>query len=299
MHFKHQLSPPKKRYTFLLLLCVAIELHAQLPDIFRLEYSFLPKTRSEDRYTRFRLALNYPFKLKKDQYLIVGAEYNRILLELEEDYGFNTADLDKIHVIDLNLNYIRKLSEHWRFGINFNPRIASTLNTSITQDDIFFNGGVFFVKDGNKTNLSQKPYRLVLGLTYNATTGIPFPLPFVSYYTELNDKWNYNLGIPRSNLTYNLDNRQRIQFFAALDGYFAHLQGATIVNNQIAQFISLSVAVGGVGYKYEFTDHLEAYSYIGYTFRLNNVIRDKDRKEIFKLDNLNSFYLRTGIKFKI
>ena len=279
------------------MLIISLECHAQLPDIFRLEYSFLPKTKSEDRYTRFKIALNYPIKIKNDQYVIIGGEYNQILLELEDDYPFETSGLDKIHVLDLNFNYLAKISEDWRFGVNFNPRIASTLNMSITKDDFFFNGGVFFVKDKSNDNL--KSYRLVLGLTYNATTGIPFPLPFVSYFRELNDKWNYNLGIPRSNFTYNIDDKQRVQLFGALDGYFAHLQNATVIHNKNAEFISLSVAVGGVGYKYAFTDHLEAYTYVGYTFRLNNVIRDRDQNEIFKLDDLNAFYLRTGLKFKI
>ncbi|GAL81703.1 hypothetical protein JCM19274_548 [Algibacter lectus] len=39
--------------------------------------------------------------------------------------------------------------------------------------------------------------------------------------------------------------------------------------------------------------------YTGYTVRLNNVIRSKNRDEIFKLDDINAFYLRSGLKFKI
>ena len=72
-----------------------------------------------------------------------------------------------------------------------------------------------------------------------------------------------------------------------------------MVNGQEANNISLSVIVGGLGYEYGFTDHLFGYIYSGYTFRLNNILRNSERDEIFKINQRNAFYLRTGIKFKI
>ena len=78
----------------------------------------------------------------------------------------------------------------------------------------------------------------------------------------------------------------------------AHIK-AILVNGQNANNISLSVIVGGLGYEYCFTKHLVAYLYSGYTFRLNNILRNDDRDEVFRLNQRNAFYLRTGIKFKI
>lgn len=273
--------------------------NAQLSDLFRLEYSFIPKSNSEDQYTRLKALFNYPIELKNDSFLVLGAEYNRILLNLEEDYPFDTSALNKIHVIDLNIGYTFKWNKSWRFAVNFNPRIASTLTKQLTSDDYFINGGFFFINDKTKKGNLIHPYRLILGLTYNATTGIPFPLPFVSYYREINQKWSFNAGIPKSNLKYIFNERNNLQAFIGLDGYLAHLQNTTSVNGQNIDHISLSVAIGGFGYEYCFTKHLVAYLYTGYTFRLNNVLRNKNRNEIYKLDDVNAFYLRTGIKFKI
>ena len=87
--------------------------------------------------------------------------------------------------------------------------------------------------------------------------------------------------------------------FVSLDGYFAHLQTPQMLNGRQIENISLSVAVAGLGYEYNFSKHLIAYIYTGYTLRLNNALRDENRDEIFKLDNINAFYLRTGLKFKI
>ena len=281
----------------LLLLCW--KSNAQLTDLARLEYSFIPSSKSDDQYTRVRAMLNYPIKLKEKDYLLVGAEYNRIILSLEDDYPFNPNDLNRLHIIDLTLGYTFKCKNSWRLGLNINPRIASTLTNNLSTDDLFLNGGVFAIKDRTKAEDIERPYRLVLGLTYNTTAGIPFPLPFVSYYRRINAHWSFNAGIPKSNLKYFFSEKSNLQVFAGLDGYFANIQNPMQVNGREVNNISLSVAIGGLGYEYCFTKHIVAYSYIGYTFRLNNVLRNKNRDEVFRLNDLNAFYLRTGLKFKI
>ncbi|WP_224531230.1 DUF6268 family outer membrane beta-barrel protein [Winogradskyella alexanderae] len=283
----------------ILIFCCTHIVQAQLTDLAKLEYSFIPSSRSEDQYTRLRASLNYPIKIKDTDYLLVGGEYNRILLNLEDEYPFNTNELKILHVIDFNLGYTFKWNNDWRLGLTVNPRIASTLTTTLKGDDLFLNGGIFAIKDRTDATDIERPYRLVLGLTYNTTAGIPFPLPFVSYYRKVNAKWSFNAGIPKSNLKYFFDEKNMLQLFSGLDGYFANIQQPIDVNGQLVNNISLSVAVAGVGYEYFFTKNLVAYTYFGYTFRLRNVLRNRDREEIFGLNELNAFYLRTGIKFKI
>ncbi|MUU78101.1 DUF6268 family outer membrane beta-barrel protein [Winogradskyella endarachnes] len=271
---------------------------AQLTDLARLEYSFIPSSRSEDQYTRLRALINYPIKIKENDYLIVGGEYNRIILNLNEDYPFNIQQLKKLHIIDFSLGYTFKKNDLWRIGIKFTPRIASTLTTTITKDDIFLNGGVYAIKDRTEDDIN-KPYRLIIGLTYNSTAGVPFPLPFVSYYRRLNKNWSYNIGLPKTNIKYFFSEKSILQTFAGLDGYFANIQNPISVNGKTAKNISLSVAIGGLGYEYYFTKHIVAYSYIGYTFRLNNHLRNDDRDNVYKLNDINAFYLRSGLKFKL
>lgn len=272
---------------------------AQLDDLARLEYSFIPKSGSDDQYTRLRLSLNYPIELKEDTYFIVGGEYNRVILNLQDNYPFDRSLLKTINIIDLNLGYTFKTSETWRLGFRLNPRIASTLTQKISGDDFFLNGGAFAIIDRSKDESLKRPYRLILGLTYNTTTGLPFPLPFVSYYRKPSEKWSFSIGVPKSNIKWFLDQKNTLQSFVSLDGYFAHLQEPSVINGKQVDNVSLSVIVGGAGYEYLFTKHLVAYAYAGYTFRLNNVLRDGERNEVFKLNDLNAFYLRTGIKFKI
>ena len=282
----------------LLLFSFCFSASAQLTDLARLEYSFIPKGKSEDQYTRLRALLNFPVKTKEDSYLIFGGEYNRIILNLEDNYPFDTEPLKTLNVIDLNIGYTFKWNENWRVGAKITPRIASTLTQKITSDDLFLNGGVYAIKDRRDADI-KRPYRLILGLTYNTTAGMPFPLPFVNYFRQVNENWSLSLGVPKSNATYYFNDKHSLEAFVGLDGYFAHLQRPTSVLGKQVDNISLSVAVFGLGYDYNFTDHLVLYTYAGCTFMMNNVLRDKDRNDVYTLDQTNTFYLRTGLKFKI
>lgn len=282
----------------LLILLISYANYAQLTDLARLEYSFIPASQSEDQYTRLRALLNYPIKCNDTDYFILGGEYNRIVLNLEEPYPFDTNILDDLHIIDFNASFTFKRKGTWRFGVNINPRIVSTLTQKITFDDFFINGGVYMIKDKTKAEI-EHPFRLIFGLTYNTTVGLPIPLPFISYFRKINDKWSYTAGVPKSNIKYRLTNKHSFQVFTSLDGYFANIQEPIEVNGQTADHISLSIIVGGLGYDYALTKHLIFYTLTGFTFRLNNVLRTESRDEVFRLNNLNAFYLRTGIKFKI
>jgi hypothetical protein len=288
-----------KKFFFLVLLLISFLTNAQLTDLARLEYSFIPKNKSDDQYTRIRALVNYPIKIKEDSYFVIGAEYNSIFLNLNDNYPFDTSYLETITVVDLNLAYTHKINEIWRVAYKVTPRLASTLTEKITSEDLFLNGGVFFIKDRTKITTIRKPYRLILGLTYNTTAGIPFPLPLISYFSQINENWSYTVGVPKMNVKYRFDEKKNIQAFVGLDGYFAHLQRpASIQGNQVDN-ISLSVVVAGLGYEYSLSKYLVLYSYAGYTLRLNNVLRNADRENVFTLDDVNSFYLRTGIKFRL
>ena len=288
-----------KRCIIVLVLFVSLITNAQLTDLARIEYSFIPKKESDDQYTRIRALFNYPIKIKEDSYLIIGSEFNRIFLNLKDEYPFDTSLLENINVIDLNLAYTHKMSDHWRVAYSFTPRLAATLTKKITSEDFFINGGLFFIKDRTKDKSLAKPYRLTLGLTYNTTAGIPFPLPLINYFRQVDEKWSYTVGVPKMNLKYKINPVNSLQSFVGLDGYFAHLKTPIIMDNKEADNISLSVLVAGLGYDYQLTKHLVLFAYSGYTVRLSNVLRDKDRKHVYTLDKVNAFYLRTGIKFKI
>ena len=158
---------------------------AQSTDLFRLEYTLLPEDRADAKVSRYRALINLPFKLKRQQYMVVGGEYNFIDFESGGAYPFNDDELKKLHVVDLNLGYIFRWNENWRFVGILTPRLASNFVDGIVGRDFLINATATMWKERMDI---ERPFRLVIGLTYNSTTALPVPLPLINYYRRFHPK---------------------------------------------------------------------------------------------------------------
>jgi hypothetical protein len=88
-----------RKFVALFFLILYNAINAQLTDLARLEYSYIPKNNSGDEYIRLSALVNYPIEIKKDAYFIVGAQYNRIYLNLRDNYPFDKSLLETITVL--------------------------------------------------------------------------------------------------------------------------------------------------------------------------------------------------------
>jgi len=241
-------------------------------------------------------------KLKKEgTYLFLGLDYSKINLLIDDSSSFNARYLDEFQILDFNIGYTTPLKNDWRLGVRVTPGFSSNLTASeLVARDIVLSSDLVFIKDKTKDTSISKPWRLIVGASYSGNRGFPFPLPFISYYKKFSQKWSYNLGVPKTNLQFRYSDKHRIKLYTQLDGFTSNLQnGVAIDNNEIAQTINLSLIVGGLQYEYHIIDHLEFYIRTAYILSSNLELRDEDRDSITELDTSNSFYLRTGLRFKI
>ncbi|WP_373073247.1 DUF6268 family outer membrane beta-barrel protein [Zeaxanthinibacter enoshimensis] len=281
----------------LLWIFVCCSAWSQSTDLFRAEYTILPKDDSDIRVARYRFLVNVPFKVTEDQYLVTGAEYNQVVVGSDRELPFDEEQIEKLHVIDLNLGYIFKWNEDWRFVAILSPRLASNLVGGIQGRDLKMNATATFWKEKKD---AEKPYRLVLGLSYNATTGLPFPLPLVSYYRRFHPDWSFALGVPKSQLKYHLDKRHTLETALFLDGYFVNIQDDLIFDdNSRAASISLSALVAALGYQYNIDKHISLFAMAGYTVTQDGVLRDDRRKNVYVLNDQGNIYFRTGFKVSL
>lgn len=282
---------------FLLVLLAPVFCNAQSTDLVRLEYLRIPENETGVQTSRYKFLINAPVKLKNEDFLIFGGEYNEFDVDFSQDLGFDTSIVNKLRIIDLNLGYIKRWNDDWRLIGVITPRIASNLTTGITGDDFFFNATATFLK--NKTDV-DKPFRIVLGLSFNSTTGLPIPLPLVSYYKRFHPKWSYTLGIPRSNFKYHPSNKHTFQLAFLLDGYFINIQEDFQLDNGLtASRISLSAVVGTLGYQYNFSKIMSLYVLAGRTLLQEGILRNDKRDRVLILNNDPNFYIRTGFKISI
>ena len=270
---------------------------AQSSDLFRLEYLRIPENNTGINTSRYRALLNIPIKIKENKYLVLGAEYNEFDIEFRKTAPFDKDLVEQLHIIDFNLGYITRWNENWRFVGIVTPRIASNLTGGISSDDVFFNATASLWKEEKDV---EKPFRIVVGLSFNSTSGIPIPLPLVSYYRRFHPQWSYTLGIPKSNFKYHLSDKHTLQLALFLDGYFINIQDdIELPDGELGSRISLSALVGSFWYQYNINKNMSFYATFGRSLFLQGTLRNDKREDVFLLNNEANLFIRGGFRISI
>lgn len=136
------------KYLIILILFTSFFTNTELRNLARLEYSFIPKNNSEDKYKRINALVNYPIEVKEDSYILFSCTINRVILNSKDEYPFDKSLIKTLTVIGFNLICTYKMNKY--------RRIASTLTEKRTEDNLFLNGGILFVIDRtNETYLKE------------------------------------------------------------------------------------------------------------------------------------------------
>ena len=286
-----------------LLFLGAFYVQGQNTDLARIEYTYFPQSNSDNSFRRFRTFVNFPIEMGKEgSYLVPGVEYENINFKYYDDAPVSgLEELDRFQSFSFSLGYTFKMKNDWRFAATAGGMLASNFEAGkAINDDLLYTGSVFFIKDKDAAE-GLNAWRLILGLHYSTTSGMPFPLPVVNYYREISPKWSYSAGVPKSNLKYSFNEKHHLQVFATLDGFFANIQNNRLLpdSGDVAENISMTIVLGGLGYEYNFTKHLVYYLYAGHTLMNDIRLRDGNKDDVYVINEVNTFYGRTGIKFKI
>jgi hypothetical protein len=276
--------------------------YAQLSDLAKIDYTILPRGNSGIEYNRTRGLFNYPIKLKKEgTYFLLGFDYSNIQLVMDDNPSFDKEALRDFQLLDLNIGYTTLLKNDWRLGVRLTPGISSNRTASdLGFEDLVLSADIVFIKDKKKDPSVERPWSLIVGISYSGNSGFPFPLPFISYYRKFNTKWSYNLGIPKTNLQYHISEKHGLKSYVTLDGFTSNLQrGVLIDNNEVAESINMSLLLGGMQYEYHFTKHIQFSASASYVISSSVQLRDENKDNVNELDSSNSLYLRTSVRIKI
>ncbi|MFD2101184.1 DUF6268 family outer membrane beta-barrel protein [Flagellimonas iocasae] len=270
----------------------------QSTDIFRIDYMNIPENDTGIKTQRYKILFNLPIQLNaKKDYLLTGMEYNRFDMGYSRDFPFDKSELIRFHVVDLNLGFITKWNENWNLVTILTPRMASNFTSGTITDDFFLNATATLWKEQPN---ADKPFRIVLGLTYNSTTGLPVPLPLINYYRRFHPKWSYTLGIPKTSFNHYISKKHSLEMALFLDGYFMNIQDNIILpDNQVASKISLTALVATVGYQYNLTKNMSLFLMAGRSIEQEGKLRNDDQGDVFLLNNESNLYIRTGFKIGI
>lgn len=289
------------RYFLICIACFSFHLcNSQLPDLARLEYSYIPGNNANFQYNRFRALFNVPFKVKEDVYFLVGLDYSDIYFEFNERTdSYEKTNAENFDALALNLTYTFKLKNNWIFGAQVTPSFMSNLEGRLIQEDFRFSGRIAFVKDMKNTSASKKPYRIFIGLFYNNISRFPAPIPFITYYRKFHPKWSYSVGIPYSNIQFHASPKHRIKLHANSDNFNASIQSGVIVNNELpANRLRMMLLLAGLRYEFKFANYFESYINVTRTFVSGIQLRD-DRENVFEPNLDGVIHYRMGVRIKI
>ncbi|MHA7058233.1 DUF6268 family outer membrane beta-barrel protein [Aquimarina sp. M1] len=289
-----------------IIFCVVNTLKSQGTDLARLEYAYIPQSKSDNVYSRFRVSGNYPIKINdRGTYLVLSFQYRLNNLQLNDDSIIvDNTGLEEFHTIGFELGYTYKMKNNWRFGAKMGTRLSSNLEASgVDGDDFRYAGSVYFIKSyGEKT--SPNTARLILGLRYAAPASINFPLPIINYSKRFHPSWSYALGTPKTSIKYFFNETNTLQAFIGLDRFYGNIQNNRMFvdengDTKVAENASMLLINSALGYEYYFTEHLLFYTYTGYTLSNEIRLRDRNQENVLILNDRNTFYLRGGIKLKL
>lgn len=269
---------------------------SQSPDVFRAEYMLMPKNNLDIKTSRVKLLANVPIALKED-HIVLGGEYNWYNYDVPASLFSNSIDINNLHVIDVNLGYILKWNEDWRIVGLVTPRWASNFTNGVEKEDFSINytAGVFKEKKD-----IAKPFKLVMGLSYNVSSPIRVPLPFLYYEKRFNPNWSYVLGVPKTGLKYYTKKKHYFQTELILDGYYVNIQNDILLQgNDVSTDVSSTAALITFGYQHKFTKDVSLYLMAGHTVFQSGVLRDINRNDIFTINDESGLYFRTGFRIGI
>ena len=273
-------------------------LSAQTSDLLRIEYLYIPNNDTKNSISRFRTLFQLPLKVKEDNYFVIGGDYRYLDLKLE-NVPFTTANLKSVQTIEASIGYLMKVkNSNWYYGLKVGMRLASNFESKLVSDDYLYLVSGFAINDKTEDGEADKPNRLVIGIDYTSTPYRLYPLPILNYYREFHPNWTYTLGVPKTNLRYKFDKTNHVQVFVTLDNFFANIQDNITVNGKLAENISQTLVLGGLGYEHYFTEHLLYYGYAAYSISNDYRLRNNNGDDIYTIDDKSTLYFRTGIKFK-
>ena len=298
----------KNHNALLLLLIIGINatMLGQATDLARVEYTYFPQSNSENSFSRFKSFLKFPIKLNEEgAYLVPGIQYKNGNFMYNDDAPFTVDNLEHFQSYTFSLGYTFKMNEEWRFGVEGEIEATSNFETSkLMNEDLEYTASVYFIKS-KKSETDIKSWRLILGSRYSTATSFPFPLPIVNYHKRVDEKWSYTLGVPKTNLRYFLDEKSDFQVYVTVDGFYANIQekfnpnGSGSLNGKLAQNISMTTVLSGLGYELRFSKYFSFYIYGGHSIINNIRLRDENQDKVYTINDTNSLYGRTGLKFSI
>ena len=130
--------------------------------------------------------------------------------------------------------------------------------------------------------------------------GKEFHFRNIGHYQKNN---KLNVGLVKRRCNEHLIDKKEIANFLRLNkkGYKNNFEvnDTSTTDKKTAENISMTVGLTGIGYEHFFTKHFLLYVYGAHSVYTDFRLRDGNGNNVYTINDENSFYVRTGLKFKL
>ena len=264
-------------------------------NIFSFDYTMAPITTDDIAFNRTDFEISLPVKLKKGLLInTVSADFYQF--SYTKDYSFSTTDLSRFNFISYGLKYTHSLSNTWRLNSEAKASIASNLINNISYHDLLFMGEVSITKVFDK----DKQEALTVGVNYSVITGKPKILPTINYSKQVNEKFSYGIGFPKTFAGYRLTNLSTLSSSLSLDGFYSNLTTPISVSySEYATKASFSSTSLALEYSYKMDDYWSILFKGAYAFSNTYKLFNSNDNTIFDFNAKSKPFFSAGIKFNL
>lgn len=267
-------------------------------ELARFDYTMIPSI-GDIELKRTSIAFNFGAKVKKGL-LGFGLGYDNSTLYFKSADAHNLHNnFTNLHTVRMNIVYRKPLKNNWAFNTVFAPMLSSNFAGSLTTEDFVFNSFTSFSKRWFKNELKSS---LNIGLGFGTLFGSPRLFPLASYYSEINEKLSFSIGLPRTEVTYKLNDFNSINLNVKPEGLYANnssdlvLEDGKIYENSKVVYNALKLSLG---YNMKFEKNWVASFNLGYIPVSSVTILDNNDNDINDFNTDDSVFVNVGVSFNI
>lgn len=281
-----------KKIGIVVIILFSLKGFSQGMDMVDIEFGSFGKEEGAIGINNSVIKVKLPIKFHKGV-LINGFIYSQYDIDYDSNDFMNSSSLETFKTISYNLSYLQKLNNKWSYVIVASPIISSNFESSLTTDDLAFNGGLIFNKSNDKSNFK-------FGLIYNTAMGFDGPMPFINYSRRINKKLSYDLGFPITKIDFRINDKNKINIHLKPKGFYSNISKNLVLNNsEIADKARYQSFVTGVNYLHAINNYWKIALDVGYQLSSDYDLLDGNKNSVYSVDTKNSVYMGVSLKFDL
>lgn len=208
------------------------------------------------------------------------------------------ASYEETHILEASIAFEKKVTGSWSFAMGIAPTLASDFGNAVTHEDLILNASLAISK---KWGHHMGHSTIAFGIAHGTAFGEPLFFPIATFTRKINEKWMYYLGIPRSGITTNINERHAIKAKALFSGSYSNISSTvTFDNRTIAdsklQYNGLDF---GLEHDYRIQPNFTTVIRLGYAAVNNFEIVDNNDRLLYDFEPESSIYFNIGLKFNL